>query len=241
MHSDLLALSYIASLHAVGCTEAATCLAKVFVNDINRNDVNQNVIDKNVVKRNDVEGNGSICDLPERNQVEENYVEERAKFFHFMKELIRLKTHKLNVTHNSNMTAEEKLLEILNNENVFNLIPDKKPEIEKNETPLIPTNGATQTGEILSDAERTNNLSNEEKNVDLHDEDIPQQVSRARVRKNRQRPKREEDGEPEDEDDEDEIDWIERKSCKFVLTPLLTVMDVKVRECKKLCQEVKSI
>jgi len=158
-----------------------------------------------------------------------------------MKELIRLKTHKLNVTHNSNMTAEEKLLEILNNENVFNLIPDKKPEIEKNETPLIPTNGATQTGEILSDAERTNNLSNEEKNVDLHDEDIPQQVSRARVRKNRQRPKREEDGEPEDEDDEDEIDWIERKSCKFVLTPLLTVMDVKVRECKKLCQEVKSI
>jgi hypothetical protein len=158
-----------------------------------------------------------------------------------MKELIGLKTHKLNVTHNSNMTAEEKLLEILNNEKVFNLIPDKKPEIEKNETPLIPTNGATQTGEILSDAERTNNLSNEETKVDLYDEDTSQQVSRASVRKNRQRPKREEEVEPEHgaEGDEDEIDWIERKSCKFALTPLLTVMDVKAKECKKLCQEVR--
>jgi hypothetical protein len=160
-----------------------------------------------------------------------------------MNAIIRLKTPQHILTHGYNLTAEDKkLLDILNNQNILDLIPNQK----KSETSRNPTNDAVRTGEtantLSNRSPRSNQdtLSNENKtsNVDhLSNEETSRNVTRAvRFRRNWHRLKREEVSEPEDE--EDEIDWIEKKSCKLVLTPVLTVLNVKVRDCKKLCEEV---
>ena len=107
-------MTYIATLHAVGCSEAAVCSAEAFISEDG--------------------GVGTICSAQQKDQEDEDYFDERRRFFHFMSKVIDFKTGKkyLASRNTSLMTSEERLLMLFAHPKILNAIPTKPSEYHSN-------------------------------------------------------------------------------------------------------------
>ena len=103
-------MTYIATLHAVGCSEAAVCLAEAFISEDG--------------------GVGTICSAQQKDQLDEDYFDERSRFFHFMSKVIELKKGEKNLTspNTSLMTSEERLLMLFSHPKILKAILTKPSE-----------------------------------------------------------------------------------------------------------------